>query len=46
MVRGVVGLELKKTIARTLVMGAAFDVMYVAAAVVSFRYLLRRVKDV
>ena len=46
MVKGVVGLELKKTIARTLVMGVAFDVMYVAAAVVSFRYLLRRVKDV
>jgi hypothetical protein len=46
MVRGVVGLELKKTIARTIIMGAASGVMYVAAAVVSFRYLLRRVKDV
>ena len=46
MVRGAVGLELKKTIVRAVVMGATFDVMYVAAAVVSFRYLLRRVKDV
>jgi hypothetical protein len=46
MVRGPVGLELKKTIVRTLIMGATFEMMYVAGAVVSFRYLLRRVKDV
>jgi len=46
MVKGPVGLELKKQIVRTIIMGATFGVMYVAGAVVSFRYLLRRVKDV
>ena len=45
-VTGGVSLELKKTIVRTLVMGVAFGCMYVGSAVVSFRYLFRRVKDV
>ena len=40
-----VGLEIKKTIARTMIMGAAFEAMFVGCAVVSFRYIFRRVKD-
>jgi hypothetical protein len=39
-------LEMKRTIARSLVMGAGFAVIYVYGSVVSLRYLLRRVKDV
>jgi len=38
-------LDVKKTILRTLVMGAAFEAMFVGSAVISFRYVLRRVKD-
>jgi hypothetical protein len=40
-----ISLDIKKTIARTLVMGVAFEAMFVACAVVSFRYIFRRVKD-
>jgi len=45
-VNGAVALELKKTIVRTLIMGFAFGWMYVVGAVVSFRYLFRRIRDV
>ena len=45
-VKGPVGLEVKKAIVRTMVMGAGFGILYLSAAVLSFRYLLRRVKDV
>jgi hypothetical protein len=38
-------LEIKKSIARTLIMGVAFEAMFVACAGVSFRYIFRRVKD-
>ena len=37
--------EMKRTIARSLVMGAGFIVIYVYGSVVSLRYLLRRIKD-
>ena len=37
--------EMKRTIVRTLVMGVGFGVVYVYGAVVSTRFLLRRVKD-
>ena len=39
-------LEMKRTIARSLVMGVGFAVIYVYGSVVSLRYLLRRIKDV
>ena len=39
-------LEMKRTIARSLVMGAGYAVIYVYGSVVSLRYLLRRIKDV
>jgi hypothetical protein len=39
-------LEMKRTIARALVMGVGYAVIYVYGSVVSLRYLLRRVKDV
>jgi hypothetical protein len=38
-------LEIKKTVVRTLVMGAAFEALFLGSAVVSFRYVFRRVKD-
>ena len=37
--------EVKRTIARSVVMGVGFTVIYVYGSVVSLRYLLRRVKD-
>jgi hypothetical protein len=37
--------EVKRTIARSLVMGVGFTVIYVYGSVVSLRYLLRRIKD-
>ena len=37
--------ELKRTIARSVVMGVGFAVIYVYGSVVSIRYLLRRIKD-
>jgi hypothetical protein len=37
--------EVKRTIARTVVMGVGFAVIYVYGSVVSLRYLLRRIKD-
>jgi hypothetical protein len=37
--------ELKRTIARTLVMGLGFGAVYLYGAVASVRFLLRRVKD-
>jgi len=40
-----VRLEIMKTIARTLVVGAAFEALFIGCAVVSIRYILRRVKD-
>lgn len=39
-------LEMKRTIARSFVMGAGFAVIYVYGSVVSLRYLMRRIKDV
>lgn len=42
---GPAGLTIKKAIVRSLVMGACFGVGYLAAAVVSFRYLLGRIAD-
>ena len=38
-------LEIKKTIARTLIVGGAFEALFIGCAVVSIRYILRRVKD-
>jgi len=40
-----VRLEIKKTIARTLIVGGAFEALFIGCAVVSIRYILRRVKD-
>jgi hypothetical protein len=40
-----VRLEIKKTILRTLVIGGVFEAMFIACAVVSIRYIFRRVKD-
>lgn len=37
--------ELKRTIARSIVMGVGFAVIYIYGSVVSVRYLLRRIKD-
>lgn len=37
--------EMKRTIVRTLAMGLGFGIVYVYGAVVSIRFLLRRVKD-
>lgn len=37
--------ELKRTIARTVVMGLGFGSLYLYGAIVSIRFLLRRVKD-
>ena len=37
--------EVKRTIARSIVMGLGFAVIYVYGSVVSIRYLLRRIKD-
>ena len=37
--------EMKRTIVRTLAMGVGFGIVYVYGAVVSIRFLLRRVKD-
>jgi len=37
--------EVKRTIARSVVMGVGFAVIYVYGSVVSLRYLLRRIKD-
>ena len=42
---GPAGLTIKKAIVRSLVMGACFGVAYLAAAVVSFRYLSGRIAD-
>jgi len=42
---GPAGLTIKKAIVRSLVMGACFGVGYLAAAVVSFRYLFGRIAD-
>jgi hypothetical protein len=42
---GPAGLTIKKAIVRSLVMGACFGICYWASAVVSFRYLLRRIAD-
>ena len=39
------GREIKRTIARSVVMGVGFTVIYVYGSVVSLRYLLRRIKD-
>jgi len=39
-------LEMKRTIARSLVMGVGYAVIYVYGSVVSLRYLLRRIRDV
>jgi len=38
-------LEMKRTIARSVVMGVGYAVIYVYGSVVSLRYLLRRMKD-
>jgi len=38
--------EMKRTIARSVVMGVGFAVIYVYGSVLSVRYLLRRIKDV
>jgi hypothetical protein len=38
-------LEIKKTVLRTLIMGLAFEILFVSSAVLSFRYIFRRVKD-
>jgi hypothetical protein len=38
--------ELKRTVARSIVMGVGFAVIYVYGSVVSLRYLLRRTRDV
>lgn len=38
--------EMKRTIARTLAMGVGFGIVYAYGAVVSIRFLLRRVTDV
>jgi hypothetical protein len=37
--------EMKRTVVRTLTMGAGFGIVYAYGAVVSVRFLLRRVKD-
>jgi hypothetical protein len=37
--------EVKRTIARTVVMGVGFAVIYVYGSVVSLRYLVRRLRD-
>lgn len=37
--------EVKRTIARSVVMGVGFAVIYVYGSVMSVRYLLRRIKD-
>ena len=37
--------EMKRTVVRTLTMGVGFGIVYVYGAVVSMRFLLRRVKD-
>lgn len=37
--------EMKRTVVRTLAMGVGFGIVYVYGAVVSIRFLLRRVKD-
>ena len=39
-------LEMKRTIARSVVMGVGYVVIYVHGSAVSVRYLLRRIKDV
>jgi hypothetical protein len=39
------GREVKRTIARSVVMGVGFAVIYVYGSVMSVRYLLRRIKD-
>jgi hypothetical protein len=44
--KGPAGMMIKKTIIRTSVMSLGYAIAFVCAAVVSFRFLFRRIKDV